>query len=90
MVNQIQRYEPNLRDYIGLFLEYNPKKQIPFQPEYDAPFEKHFRKKEKFDITFTLYKKQKQQGDQVRRLRLYAAALINACVATKENMDNIV
>ena len=90
MVNQIQRYEPNLRDYIGLFLEYNPKKQIPFQPEYDAPFEKHFRKKEKFDITFTLYKKQKQQGDQVRRLRLYAAALINACVATKENMDKVV
>lgn len=90
MVNQIQRYEPNLRDYIGLFLEYNPKKQIPFQPEYDAPFEKHFRKKEKFDTTFTLYKKQKQQGDQVRRLRLYAAALINACVATKENMDKVV
>lgn len=26
----------------------------------------------------------------MRRLRLYAAALINACVATKENMDKVV
>lgn len=90
LVNQIQRYEPNLRDYIGLFLEYNSQKQIPFQPEYDAPFEKHFRKKEKFDITVTPYKNHEQQGEQVRRLRLYAAALTNACVATKENMDKVV
>ena len=28
MVNQIQRYEPNLRDYIGLFLEYTLKNKF--------------------------------------------------------------
>lgn len=62
MVNQIQRYEPNLRDYIGLFLEYNPKKQIPFQPEYDAPFEKHFRKKKSL-ILLLLYIKSRNNRE---------------------------
>lgn len=90
LVNQMQRYEPNLRDYIGLFLEYNLQKQIPFQPEYDAPFEKHFRKKEKFNVFLDSYEEEKQQKDQVRRLLSYAAVLLNTCVATKENMDQVV
>lgn len=47
LVNQIQESEPNLKDYIGLFLNYNIKVRMPFEPIYDVPFQKRFTKDEK-------------------------------------------
>ena len=47
LVKQIQEREPNLKDYIGLFLNYNRKVRVPFEPVYDVPFQKRFTKGEK-------------------------------------------
>lgn len=85
LVNQIQRYEPNLRDYIGLFLEYRQKNQVPFEPEYDAPFEKHFAKTKDFAFIIERH----TDDDPLRRFYAYAKAL-NYCIITKESMENIV
>ena len=46
LVNQIKEYEPNLKDYIGLFLDYNRKVRMPFEPVFDVPFQKKFTKNE--------------------------------------------
>ena len=47
LVRQIQRYEPNLNDYIGLYLDYNRhSEEMPFLPVFDVPFKKQFTKPE--------------------------------------------
>lgn len=51
LVRQIQRYEPNLNDYIGLYLDYNVHKyEIPFLPVFDVPFKKQFTKPEQASL----------------------------------------
>lgn len=46
LVEQIRTREPNLRDYIGLFLDYNTKNNLPFEPVFDVPFKKRFTRDE--------------------------------------------
>lgn len=47
LVRQIQRYEPNLNDYIGLYLDCNKySREMPFLPVFDVPFKKQFTKPE--------------------------------------------
>ena len=51
LVRQIQRYEPNLNDYIGLFLDYNENvRKSPFVPIFDVPFKKQFTRKEQASL----------------------------------------
>lgn len=46
LVDQIKDHEPNLKDYIGLFLDYNRSPVLPFEPIFDVNFRKHFTKDE--------------------------------------------
>lgn len=46
-VEQIRIREPNLRDYFGLFLDYNRPVSSPFEPIFDVPFKKRFTREER-------------------------------------------
>lgn len=50
LVEQIRTREPNLRDYIGLFLDYNIKSDSPFEPVFDVPFKKRFTRDEQKNL----------------------------------------
>lgn len=50
LVEQIRTREPNLRDYIGLFLDYNRKSVIPFEPVFDVPFKKRLTRNEQVNL----------------------------------------